>query len=235
MIQLERKTVSDFDDTFVYEDFLNTQMHGMIKQYLLGVKNNPRVNFEGREMNVNDKSYKLLGTKFYRPYVKLWDISYQKSYWEQTHETMVAWANNQYKNYISPVVRLLIDKINQVEPIKNKTYIPIRGICNILKPDITLDPHLDGEGFLADTYKTTVRSATYYADVDDSEGGEYWDERGLLHKPKNNSVLINAGNHWTHGVTRCSKERVGITIRFYALEDLILPGSVDQLLYKPTL
>jgi len=237
MIQLEKKSVSDFSDVFLYENFLPSNVHKQIAQFLNGIQNSPRFNFEGRAINVGDKFTKLLGTNHYRPYIKLWDLSHQPSYWKQTKTTVNDWATNTYSLVIPPILRLLANRLLQIQPLTYKNYIPIRGIYNLLKPNIALDPHLDGEGFLADSENSILYSATYYVDVEKGEGGEFWDERGLLHKPKNNSVLINQGNVYIHGVRKSTETRLGVTLRFYAIDDLILPtisGNIDELLYKPT-
>lgn len=232
MIKIHKKSPSDFDDIWIYENFLNHAIFEQLKNFLLSIKDNTRANFEGRGFSHNNTTYRLLGTGHYRPYMKLWDLSHNPAYWKQTNASFSKWASKQYVDLIPPIVRILISKINLVNPLNNKTVIPLRGILNILKPGVALDGHLDGEGFLSDTSISNVYSATFYADVE-GEGGEYWDERGVIHKPKNNSLLINIGNKWTHGVRPSDKMRLGMTVRFYEVNDLILPGDVNKLLYRP--
>lgn len=233
MIKETKKSVNDVTDIWVYENFLASSIHSQIKNLLLTIKDNPRGNFEGRGFKYNNNNYKLLGTAHYRPYTKIWDLSHQPAYWQQTNDSFSNWASKQYSNLIPPIVRMLIHKILTVSPLTDgKTYVPVRGIFNILNPGVALDPHLDGEGFLSDLSISDVYSATYYVDVQ-GEGGEYWDQRGVFYKPKNNNLLINVGNRWVHGVRASDTLRLGITIRFYDVNDLILPGDVNQLLYKP--
>jgi hypothetical protein len=159
-------------------------------------------------------------------------MSHTKEYWEQTNDTILSWANRSQGNFMHPAVRLLAEKVRQLEPFVGKDWIIMRGILNILDPGTELAPHIDSNYYIINNNTATVYSATYYIDVEDSEGGEFWDERGFFHKPSNNELLINIGNRFLHGVRASNRSRLGITLRFYNPKELILG---KKMLYKPTL
>lgn len=228
-MRIEPRPLSDFDDVWVYENFLTIQQQQHIGAYLEGLEGNLAFNFEGRKINFNNKDYTLMGVRSYRPYYKLWQLRELDGYWNQTPETIFGWAEYNYKKLIPLTFLTLAKKILTLAPLKDKPYIITRGIYNLLPPGQALDKHADGDAYCT---KGTTMSATYYI-KNEGEGGEFWDERGLFFKPKENSVLINIGSKWLHGVAPCTKKRLGITFRFVLPEDLILPGSIDKLLYKP--
>jgi len=225
------KTIDQFDDLWLHENVLDLRHLASLKHYLLSVKDQEQVNFEGRTMVHNGASFKLIGTQHYRTYSKLWDLSHTKEYWDQTNDTILAWSEENYSKYMHPAVRLLAEKIKQLEPLAGKNWITMRGILNILDPGTELSPHRDSNFYIFDCQNHNLYSATYYIDVEDSNGGEYWDERGFIYKPKNNECLINIGNHIVHGVRASNKLRLGITFRFYNPADLILG---EKVLYQPS-
>jgi hypothetical protein len=231
-IRISRKSIHDVDDVWVYENFMPASFLPILKQYFLSTSAHEKINFEGRSISYNGSNYKLIGTQHYRPYHKLWDLSHTKEYWDQTNDSILAWADNSYREFVHPSVRLLIEKIKTVEPLKGKEWIAMRGLMNVLEPGISLESHIDSNSYIYDAVNKSIYSATFYIDVEDSEGGEFWDERGFMHKPKNNDLLINVGSKYFHGVRASNKFRLGITVRFYEPADLIL-GSRDSLLYKP--
>jgi hypothetical protein len=232
MIRLPR--LQDPTDIWTYQNFLNPDIHQLIEFYVNNLKNDIIDNYEGRTIAYGDKSYRLKHTAEHRNYHKLWNLSYAPEYWNQTNDTIYEWANNQYRQVMHPAMKLLIDKVLLVPPFNKdqEKWVAVRGIFNLLKPGIPLDPHLDSMVFIMDCNKYPTYSATYYIDVP-GEGGEFWDERGFLFKPLNNSLLINIGSKYLHGVRASTKFRVGVTIRFIKSTDLVLPGNIDELLYKP--
>lgn len=231
-VKVGRKSINEVDGIWIYENFLPTAILANLKTYLLTINDYEKFNFEGRSITHNNNHYKLVGTNHYRPYYKLWDLCQTKGYWDQTNESIESWASDNYRNHMHPSIRLLAEKIKTVEPFKDKNWIVMRGILNVLEPGVELGPHQDSNQYIYDCDHKTLYSATYYIDVEDSEGGEFWDQRGFMHKPKNNELLINIGNKYYHGVRPSSKFRLGITMRFYDPKDLIL-GNIDSLLYKP--
>jgi len=236
MIRIPKLT-SIPDDVFIYENFLDKNLHRSIIQYLNGCRDEVVNNFSGKTTTVDGKTYRISNGNVFGTlkYHQLWYLPQTEDYWNQTNETISAWANKQYANEIHPACRFLIKKALSVSPFTEYkgTWIAIRGIFNILPAGRNLDPHIDGMYYIMDCEKHSTYSAIYYADVED-EGGEYWDERGFLHKPTNNSLMINDGSKWFHGVRATkNKERLGMVIRFIRDCDLILPGSIDKLLYKP--
>lgn len=232
MIKIARRYLEDFNDLWIYQNFLDSSTMTQIGHYLRSNATNLRLNYEGRKINYQDKKFTLIGTNHYRPYMKLWDFSHEEEYWNNTNDSVYAFVNSKYKSYLHPALRVLANKILNVSPLHNKRMIAIRGIFNLLYPGIALDPHLDGGGFIVDDNIANIYSATYYLEVD-GIGGEFWDERGFVYKPVNNSLLINIGNKTTHGVRESDKIRLGVTIRFVSVDDLILEGNVSNLLYKP--
>lgn len=232
MIRIARKNLEDFDDLWIYKNFLDSSTMVQIAHYLHNNSTNLRLNYEGRKINYQDKKFTLIGTNHYRPYMKLWDFSHEEGYWNNTRESVYSFVNLKYKSYLHPALRVLVSKVLCVNPLNSGRMIAIRGIFNLLYPGVALDPHLDGGGFIVDDNVSNIYSATYYIEVD-GLGGEFWDERGFVYKPEKNSLLINIGNKTTHGVRESDKLRLGVTIRFVSSDDLILEGSVDSLLYKP--
>ena len=233
MIILDPKTADSFDDVWIHENFLDSKFFTQIENFLILATESQADNFEGRELSYGNEKFKLIGTFHYRPYIKLWDLSQHKDYWNQTNDSILDWANKNYGCVIHPVARKLISKIQQVEPFAGQDFVAVRGILNLLKPGVPLDAHQDGGGFIYQDDSVNVYSATFYVQTE-GEGGEYYDLRGFIHKPNPNSLLVNIGNRTLHGVRASDKLRLGITIRFIRAQDLLLPGSVDQLLFKPT-
>lgn len=231
-IKVSKKSINDVDDVWIHENLLPPAIMANLKAYLMAIKDQEKFNFEGRTITHNNSHYKLVGTNHYRPYQKLWDLSQTKEYWDQTSDTIYDWANENYRRFMHPSIRLLAEKIKSVEPFKGKKWVVVRGILNILEPGVELGPHHDSNQYIYDFINKDLYSATYYIDVEDSEGGEFWDERGFMHKPKNNELLVNIGNKYYHGVRPSNKFRLGMTMRFYEPQDLIL-GDIDSLLYKP--
>jgi hypothetical protein len=231
MIKVKR--ILSLPDIWVYEDILEVNLYQNIKFYFENYKNNTVNNFEGRIVNYNNTSYRLVDTREHRRYHKLWNLSYEPDYWKQTNHTIFNWYKENSKDIIPHVMRKLIDSILKKEPFfsSSHNWIPVRGIFNLLSPNVPLDPHTDGNIYI--TAGDTL-SATYYIDVD-GEGGEFWDYRGYYYKPKNNSLLINEGSKSIHGVRASNKFRTGVTVRFVKDIDLILTGNTEDLLYKPVL
>lgn len=232
MINLSLKSINDFDDIWLHNDFLDTGTSKLVNQYLHQKKDTPRSNFEGRVINHNDKKFKLIGTTHYRPYIKLWDFSHEFDYWNQTNSSVSSFVNTRYSKLVDPIPRILINKILSLPLFQNGEFIAIRGIFNLMMPGTFLDPHLDGGGFIVDDDRSNIYSVTYYSEIN-GEGGEFWDERGFMYKPMPNSLLINIGNKTTHGVRTTSDLRLGMTIRVVNVQDLLLTGNVQDLLYKP--
>lgn len=228
-MRIEPRSISDFKDVWVYEDFVSYQKQQHIKAYLEGLEENTAFNYEGRKINFNNKNYTLMGTISYRPYYKLWQLRELDGYWDQTSDTIFKWANANYKKCVPLILLDLANSILKLVPFYDKPYIITRGIYNLLPAGQALEQHIDDDMFCT---QGTTMSATYYV-KNDGDGGEFWDERGLFFKPKENSLLINVGSKWTHGVAPSNQKRIGITFRFVLPEDLILPGSIDELLYKP--
>jgi hypothetical protein len=227
-----KKGIENFNDLWLHKNVLDNNHLESLRHYLMSIKDHEKATFEGRTMNYNGSSFKLIGTNHYRTYSKLWDLSFTKEFWDQTNDTVVAWAERNYSNHMHPAIRLLAGKIRNLEPFAGKDWIIMRGIFNILEPGTELSPHVDANPYIYNRITSKVYSATYYIDVEDSEGGEFWDERGFFYKPKNNELLINIGNSVLHGVRASNKLRLGITMRFYNPADLILGR---KLMYKPTL
>lgn len=232
MISVLKKELSEFNDIWIYKSLLDNYTARIINNYLQHKTQDTRANYEGRVINYDQKKFRLIGTSHYRPYMKLWDFTHETAYWEQTNDSVYNFVTSCYSRLLDPVPRLLIQKILTLPPFFNNKFIALRGILNIMKPGTSLDPHLDGGGFIVNDTVSNVYSATYYAEVS-GEGGEFWDERGFIYKPENNSLLINIGNQTLHGVRKTSSTRLGMTIRFVHEKDLILTGNIKDLLYKP--
>jgi len=225
------------DDVWIYNDFLDKKLHQSITQYLHGYKNNVISNFSGKTTSFDGKTYRIINGNVFgvQKYHQLWYLPQMEDYWKQTNETIGEWAEQQYRGAMHPAFRVLIQEIIKTSPFnryKGK-WIAIRGIFNLFPPGESLDPHIDGMYYIMDCEKNSTYSAIYYSDVE-GEGGEYWDDRGFIHKPTNNSLMINDGGKWMHGVRKTTRERLGIVIRFIRDCDLILPGNIEELLYKPS-
>ena len=233
MIKLSR--LHNSTEVWTYQNFLDTNVHQLIKLYLDNLKNEIIDNFEGRTISYGENTYRLKDTAEHRQYHTLWNLSYIPEYWDQTNTTIFKWVENQSRQLMHPAVKLLIDKTLSTLPFSEYqgNWIAFRGIFNLLKPGISLDPHLDASLYVMDCDKYPTYSATYYVDVL-GDGGEFWDETGFMYKPSNNSLLVNIGSKYTHGVRPSTDYRLGITVRFIKETDLLLPGNVDELLYKPS-
>lgn len=231
---IKRSKLSAVDDIWTYQNFIDTNLHSTIVSYLNNLKDEVVVNEEGRHIKYNDKTYKITNTVEKNPYHLLWNLSYLPDYYNQTNETIVQWASSQYKQLMHPVLRVFVGKLLETEPFSNLPggWVAMRGIFNVLGPNNELWPHTDGAMYLMDTFNYPTYSATYYASVE-GNGGEFWDERGYVYKPVNNSLLINIGSKTLHGVRASDQYRLGISIRFNKASDLNLPGNIKDFLYKP--
>ena len=229
------KKIENPDDVWVHENFLSSNLHQGIKEYLNNYKNEKIDNYEGRILEHDSKKYKLKDTQEHRPYHKLWHLPYIPDFWNQTNDTIAEWSKNQYRQLMHPTVRLLMEQILTCSPFSDYDgdWIALSGMFNLLSPNTSLFPHKDASLYVTDITKYITYSATYYVDVS-GEGGEFWDERGVFYKPNNNSLLINDGS-WLHGVRACDSYRLGITFRFLKSTDIYLPGNLEDLLYKPVL
>lgn len=228
-MRIEPRSIDEFSDVWVYKEFLPEDLYKTIEAYLFFLDDSVSNNYEGRKISLSGKTYSLIGTSGYRPYRKIFQLNEIEGYWNQTEDSIYNWASNNYRKIIPPVLRFLGEKILDLDPFKGKKFIISRGIYNILEPGKSLDIHIDHNMYCS---KGDTWSSTYYINVD-GEGGEFYDIRGLFYKPSNNSLLINKGNI-EHGVAPSSKKRLGITLRFDEPSNLILPGSIDALLYKPS-
>jgi hypothetical protein len=226
--------LTEVDDVWIYQNFIDSNLHNTIVLYLNNLKNETVNNDEGRHIKYNGKNYRITDTVEKNPYHLIWSLSYLPDYYDQTNETVVKWANNQYKQIMHPALRVLIEKLLSTKPFSDYPgeWVAMRGIFNVLGPNKELWPHTDGSSSLMDTFNYPTYSATYYASVE-GNGGEYWDERGYVYKPVNNSLLINIGSKTLHGVRASDQYRLGISIRFNRATDLFLPGNINNFLYKP--
>ena len=99
--------------------------------------------------------------------------------------------------------------------------------------------HIDGGRYdlNLDLEINDLWSATYYLQVP-REGGELWFPDAFEYRPEVNSLALFNGNRILHGVKASpidDLDRISITVRYAAVKDLILPGSIDKFLYKPNL
>lgn len=234
MIRVSR--VTDPDDVWIHENLLDNRLHHAIGSYLDNSKDDLINNVEGRKISVGEKNFNIKHTNEKHPYHLLWYLPYVPGYYDQTNKTVNAWASSKYHQLMHPAIRFLKDKILSMPPFSDYDgdWIALRGVFNLLDSGRELWPHIDGTPYVMDIYKYPTFSATYYASVD-GNGGEFWDERGFVYKPTNNSLLVNLGTKWVHGVRPSDQDRLGITIRFVKATDLCLPGSIDKLLFKPSM
>lgn len=228
----------DPDDIWVHQCLLDKNLHQTICSYLDNSKDEIINNNEGRKISYGDKSFDIKNTNEKHPYQQLWYLPRIAGYYDQTNDTIAEWATTKYHQLMHPAIRHLANKILTVAPFSDYQgdWVILRGVFNYMNPGVELWPHADGAPYVMDIFKYPTYSATYYASVE-GNGGEFWDERGFIYKPINNSLLINKaqGIHWTHGVRASDQYRLGVTLRFVKATDLYLPGSIDQLLYKPSM
>jgi len=234
MIKLSR--LLNPDDVWIQQNLLEKNSYQSICSYLNNSKDEIINNSEGRKFSYGDKSFNIKNTNEKHLYHLLWYLPYVPGYYDQTNDTISKWASTKYHQLMHPAVRYLKDRIQEMAPFSDYDgeWVVLRGVFNLLDPGAELWPHTDGTPYIMDIYKYQTYSATYYANVD-REGGEFWDERGFIYKPINNSLLVNLGTKWIHGVKPSSQYRLGITMRFVKATDLCLPGSIDKLLYKPSM
>ncbi len=229
-MNLKRLGTSDVDDVWVYDEVLPKSLFSTLRQYALDTINYNHVNYEGRKLQFKGQQFTMIGASNYRAYLKLWQLSELDGYWDNTNETIHEWAAKNYTKVINPNILMLIEYLKRLEPLNKDVWIPIRGLVNVLDPGVSLDNHKDRNRYISQN--NNLVSATFYLKTD-GEGGEFWDERGFMYKPNENSVLFNLGSLWYHGVRPSTELRLAITVRFYKAQDLYLPGSVDKLMYKP--
>jgi hypothetical protein len=234
MIKLSR--LVDPDDVWIHQNFLDKNIYQSVCSYLDNSKDDIISNSEGRVISYGDKSYDIKSTVEQRPYHLLWYLPFLQGYYDQTNDTIAEWASRHYSRIMHPAVKYLKTEILKVAPFSNYNgeWIALRGVFNLLEAGHELWPHVDGAAYVMDVFKYPTYSATFYASVD-GNGGEFWDDRGFIYKPKNNSLLVNIGSAYQHGVRPSDKTRIGITIRVVKATDLHLPGSIDKLLFKPSM
>ena len=232
---IQRSRLVDPDDVWIHQSCLDDRLHHSISSYLDNAKDELMNNVEGRQISVGDKTFNIKHTNEKHPYQLLY-LPFVPGYYDQTNDTIANWASSKYHQLMHPAVRFLKEKTQSLSPLSDYDgeWVALRGVFNILTAGTELWPHTDGAPYVMDIFKYPTYSATYYASVN-GEGGEFWDERGFMYKPVNNSLLINLGTKWIHGVRPSDQDRLGITIRFVKSTDLCLPGSIDKLLYKPSL
>lgn len=172
----------------------------------------------------------------------VYDLTFEKDWWEQTEDTVKDWSDNYLKSNINPVFYRFLQKMHSLEPFSQEpeNWIPYRWHMNVLEYDQFLTAHLDVDSQYFNTKgasEARVISLTFYLeDYTEGYGGDLYTFNGFVYKPKRNSAIGINGNQVFHGVNANlkpdKKPRYAFTTRWAYKKDLYLPGGINKSMYK---
>lgn len=182
---------------------------------------------------------RTFGTHYDR---KIFDLTESPEWKYQTPETIHEWSTNKLATTVHPRIIQLFQKVKHLPPFNecsDDSWIPTRGLINVLVYDQLLSYHTDSSSAL---YNRSVNEAVQYSITiylnEVSHGGEFWvdSDPPFVYKPVPNSAFIFNGGCALHGVNMNKDEqqrtRKAITFRIAHVDSLYLPGSPDKFLYK---
>lgn len=227
---------------WVYKDILEQKRMSLFDHYIRqSLDGDTRINVEGRKFELYGQQVNLAGTAFRHNYIKIWSLLDYKEYYYQTADTVYDWYQSKLAD-LAPGLRQLVDVVkDNVEVFKDKgPVIPLRFFVNVFPAGQAMDLHIDGtkESLNIDLEEGDLWSATYYLQVP-KVGGELWfPNTDFSFRPEVNSLAIFNGNKFYHGVKGVPHDdldRISITIRYAAVNEMFWPGHPDKFLYKPNL
>jgi hypothetical protein len=242
LLHTTRCSITDeLTEIFVCEEFHSPEVFEQMKSYARNHLNMSlaSINYDAKSLTKDGKKVNVVSVLSDRKFRKLWHISNEPGYWDQTTKTIYDWGWAAVRKEVHPLIfQHLLKLKNEVEIFKEGNWIPVRGLMNILPNGKTFDGHFDGIVHECDMDKpTTVYSCTYYMDIPTS-GGALWSSDRFSFVPEPNSVVIFDGSRMYHGVTapkdvKPDFVRLAITARFIKAEDLLFPNE-QPMLYPPT-
>lgn len=223
---------------YIYHDLLTeTEFNSLLAYY--DQFSEYGVDFDQTVYTYKGKTYatanqRQFGTHYDK---KIFDLTDYEEYYHQTPETIIQWSKEIIGTKVHPRIFKLLEKIKSLEPFNHdsKSYIPLRGLSNVIVYDQLLPIHVDQDPHLynipihlANEYSITI----YLNSV--SYGGEFWidGDPGFIHKPSPNSALAFRGGGIYHGVNKNLDEnkntRKAMTFRLAHVDDLYLPGNPEE-------
>ena len=172
----------------------------------------------------------------------VYDLTFMKDYWYQTSDTIHDWAWHQVQNQIHPIFFHHLRTFKNVKPHTDEpdAWVPTRFHINYLTYSRYLHVHNDMNPQYFNTSTCNfarARSLTFYLhDHIPGYGGELYFLSGYVHRPKENEGVLINGNGAFHGVNSNmnpdKKPRLAFTVRWAHKDDLYLPGSPENALYR---
>lgn len=228
---------------FIVTDFLDQNLFKQVKQHTYNIFKNGDTNTfytHGTEFNFNDKKIKLAASYDSHRYQHvIFDLSFSNDWFLQTHETIKSYTEKQLKE-VGPIYYKVYDEVCKLPPFNSEPnkYVCYRLHLNVLKNNELLSLHVDTDSRMFNTYANTkARSysvTVYLQDHIENMGGEFYTLNGFVYKPKANSAIVIEGSKTYHGITANvrSETRLAFTMRWAHIDDLFLPGTLDNLLYN---
>lgn len=195
---------------------------------------------------VENESYKIVshGTNNREQQV-VYDLTFEDQWFYQNRDTVKEWSNNWLMNNINPVFYRYLQFFEKQKPFNYQPdhWVPFRWHANILSYDKFLSLHFDMNDQYFNTksacYARAVSVTFYLYDQKENTGGEFWSESGFVYRPRANTGICVNGNEVQHGVNANMdpdatkiEPRLAFTTRWAHIDDLLLPGHPDKLLYN---
>lgn len=224
-------------------DFLDPYFFNQVKKHTREIFYKGNTNTfmtHGTQFNFNNTKIKLASSGESNRYQNvIFDLTYSKKWFQQQVCTIKEYVDLQLLN-VSPIYQKVIQNIKLLPPFCNEPdkYVCFRLHLNVLKKGDLLSLHTDSNPMLFNTFtsfEARVSSVTLYLeDHVEGQGGELWTINGYVYKPKENSaIVIESGSNTFHGVTENISDniRLAFTTRWAHIDDLFLPGNLNDSLY----
>ena len=171
-----------------------------------------------------------------RDQIVMVDLSFEKDWYYQTHDTIKEWSDEKLKSKLNPHMMRTLQHIEKLTPFDSNDYVFNRIHINYLEPNKMLGLHKDGGNLIFNSKTSEIinHSVTVYLyDHIEGLGGEFWGPCGFVYKPRQNTALVVNGQQATHGVTQniSDSPRLAFTIRASHKSTLHLPGHPDKFLW----
>jgi len=219
---------------YIYENLLDERLLSQLQKNVKSHIRQDTTTYGTHRTTFNFKNSKYAIVKHqqnarYQQFV--YDLTFEKDWWEQTQETVGAWANDYLIKNINPIFYKFLKRMYELPPFNEdpENWIPYRWHMNVLEYDNFLSLHSDGDGKIyLDRQESNSVSLTFYLEEhQEGWGGELFTLDGFVYTPIKNSAIGFNGHVVAHGVranTKPTKEpRLAFTTRWIHSKDVYFP------------
>jgi len=230
---------------YIYKDVYPSNFFDYLKRLINATYENSSTNTfltHNTTFTYEKKEYNIIHHKQNgREQNVVYDLSFQKDWWYQTHDTIKEWSDDKIKQLCNLAFYKHTRTFLDLPPFNSEPhkYVPYRMHLNVLTSGKNLGTHIDGSIInysVRHIWNARLYSLTFYLyDHVENCGGELFSINGFCYKPKANTGILINGNQVGHGVSANinheHKIRLAFTTRYIHIDDLYLPGSPEQHLF----